>query len=110
MCVTRGLEALSVFEERLSSLLENPADVSYETELLEGIVEATKPLGIVESFKRLPVVQDEYLLAAHSLIIEILVSSAFAAPYILHTLPLLGVLLTFKHGKCIQSAVHVRKV
>jgi hypothetical protein len=109
-CVTRGLEVLSVLEERLSSLLEGPADVSYESELWEEIVDATKQLGIVESFKRLPVLQDEFLLAAHSLIIEILAPLAFAAPRLFHTLPLFGVLLTFKYGKCIQSAVHVRCV
>jgi hypothetical protein len=109
-CVTQGLDALSVLEERLPSLLESPTDVSYENELLDRIVEATKRLGIAESFQKLPILQDEFLLAVHSLIIEILAPSAFSAPHLLHTLTLLGVLLTFKHGKCIQSAVHVLEI
>ena len=109
-CVTRGLEALSFFKPQLSALLTDPvASNAYENELLEDIVGLTKEFGINESFKRLPVLQDKFLLAAHSLVIEMLAPLAFAAPHFIHTMPLIGVLLSLKHGKCIQSAVHVSK-
>jgi len=107
-CVTRGLEALSVFESRLSSLLNNPAEIpDYETELLKDIVTATRTFGFVETFKRLPILDDKFLLAAHSLLIEMIAPLAWAAPQLLNTLPLVGVLLTFKHGKNVQAVVHV---
>jgi|SRR5277367_4777889 len=107
-CVTRGLEALSVFEPRLSSFLNNSKEIpQYETELLKGIVKATRTFGFVETFKRLPILEDAFLLAAHSLLIEMIAPLAWAAPQLLHTLPLFGVFLTFKHGKNVQSVVHV---
>jgi len=108
-CLTRGLEALSVFEPRLSSFLNNPAEIpDYETELLKDIVRATRTFGFVETFKRLPILDDKFLLAAHSLLIEMIAPLAWAAPQLLHTLPLVGVLLTFKHGKNVEAAVHVK--
>jgi hypothetical protein len=107
-CVTRGLEALSVFEPRLSSFLNNPAQIpEYETELLKDIVRATRTFGFVETFKRLPILDDKFLLAAHLLLIEMIAPLAWAAPQLLHTLPLVGVLLTFKHGKNVQAVMHV---
>lgn len=107
-CVARGLNALSFFQPRLSALLTDPvATNAYETELLEDIIRMTKDCGINESFNRLPVLQDKFLLAAHSLLVEMLAPSAFAAPHLIHTLPLIGVILSLKHGKCIHSAVHV---
>jgi hypothetical protein len=107
-CVTRGLEALSLFEPRLPGFVSNPIGVaSYESELLKSIIEITKDSGIAESFGKLPALIDKFLLAAHSLIIEMIAPLAWGAPHLLNTLPLLGVLLTFKHGKCIQSAFHV---
>ena len=110
-CVTRGLDALSVFEPRLSSFLTNPAGIpEYETELLKGIVAATRTLGFVETFKRLPILDDKFLLAAHSLLIEMIAPLAWTAPQLLHTLPLVGVLLTFKHGKSVHAIVHVRPI
>ena len=107
-CIARGLEALSFFKPRLSALLTDPvAAYAYESELLQDIVGRTKEVGIIVSFKRLPVLQDKFLLAAHSLLVEMIAPLAFAAPHLIHTLPLIGVLLSLKHGKCIQSAVHV---
>jgi hypothetical protein len=107
-CVTRGIEALAFFEDRLMNLLNDPGAVSaYEKELLDGIIMATQTVGIAESFKRLAVLKDDFLLAAHSLLLELIAPCAWAAPHLLHTLPLIGVLLTFQHGKCVQSAVHV---
>ena len=107
-CVTRGLEALSVFEPRLSSLLSHPGEIrEHETELLNSIVKATEPVGFIETFKRLPILEDKFLLAAHSLLIEMIAPLAWAAPQLLHTLPLLGVLLSLKHGKNVQSVFHV---
>ena len=109
--MARGLEVLSFFKPRLSALLTNSvAANAYESELLEDIVGATKDFGIIESFKRLPVLQDKFLLAAHSLLVEMIAPLAFAAPHLIHTLPLIGVLLSLKHGKCIQSTVHVSNV
>ena len=107
-CVARGLEALSFFKPQLSALLTDPvATNAYENELLESILGVTKDVGIIESFKRLPVLQDKFLLAAHSLLVEMIAPLAFGAPHLIHALSLIGVLLSLKHGKCIQSAVHV---
>lgn len=107
-CVVRGLDALSFFQARLPSMLNDYSAVtSYESELLVEITRAGKQLGIVESFKRLPVLQDKFLLAAHSLLVEMMAPLAFATPHLIYTLPLVGVLLSFKYGKCVQSAFHV---
>jgi hypothetical protein len=93
------------------NLLNDPTAVpAYEKELLDGIIMAAETIGISESFKRLPVLKDEFLLAAHSLLLELIAPSAWAAPHLLHTLPLIGVLLTFQHGKCVQSSVHVLRL
>jgi len=102
------LDTLSVFEPRLPSFLTNPREIpEYETELLKWIIDATKTLGFVETFMRLPILEDKLLLAAHSLLIEMTAPLAFTAPQLLHTLPLVGVLLTFKHGKSVQAGFHV---
>ena len=107
-CVAHGLNTLSFFKPRLSALLTDPVGANaYESELLGDIVGVTRDFGIIESFNRLPVLQDKFLLAAHSLLVEMIAPLAFSAPHLIHTLPLIGVLLSLKHGKCIQSAVHV---
>ena len=107
-CIARGIEAFSFLEYRLNDLLNDPAAVpAYERELLDGITMSTETIGIAESFKCLPILKDEFLLAAHSLVLELLAPCAWAAPHLLHTLPLIGVLLTFQYGKCVQSALHV---
>jgi len=107
-CIARGIEAFSIVEERLNDLLNDPTAVpAFERELLAGIMTATEMIGIAESFKLLPILKDDFLLAAHSLLLELLAPCAWAAPHLLHTLPLVGVSLTFQYGKCVQSALHV---
>jgi len=107
-CIARGIQAFSFVEERLSDLLNDPTAVpAFESELLDGIMTATQTIGIAESFKRLPILKDDSLLAAHSLLLELLAPCAWAAPHLLHTLPLVGISLTFQFGKCVQSALHV---
>jgi hypothetical protein len=106
--IARGLEALSLFDEGLSSLLDNPENaLVYEERLLQEFLKLTHDNGIDHTFNELPILRDKSLLAAHSLLIEMISPTAFVAPHLLHTLPLVGVLMTFKHGKCVQSAFHV---
>jgi len=107
-CVTRGLAALSLLEPGLLSMLETPGNTAaYDSELLESIVEVSGELGIQKTFEKLEILQDKFLLAAHDLLTELIAPLAYAAPHLLHTLPLIGVLLTFKHGKCVQASFHV---
>jgi hypothetical protein len=90
-------------------MLDNPDLVpAYETELLEGIGEVTKEHGLAKTFSMLPILQDRTLLGVHSVLIEMTASLAWAAPHLLHTIPLLGSSLTFKRGKCAHSAFYVR--
>ena len=107
-CATRGLEALDLFGMDLPPLLNNPDNaLLLESQLLEEIAESTKALGMTKSFAALPVLQDAFLLALHSVLLEMTASLAWAATYLLHTIPLVGVSLTFKHGKCVHSVFHV---
>jgi hypothetical protein len=89
-------------------VLDNPHLVpAYETELLEEIGEVTKEHGLAKTFSMLPILQDQILLGIHSILIEMTASLAWAAPHLLHTIPLLGSYLTFKRGKCVHSTFHV---
>jgi hypothetical protein len=107
-CVARGLQALSIFEPRLPSLKDNPTNVpAFESEVLSRILEMTKDLGLAESYRKLPVLRDNFLLAAHSLLCEMIAPLAWAAPHLLHTIPLIAVSLTLQHGKCVQASFHV---
>jgi len=107
-CVKLGLGALSLLEPGLLSMLDTPGNTAaYDSELLESIVQVSGDLGIQETFENLEVLQDKFLLAAHDLLTELIAPLAYAAPHLLHTLPLIGVLLTFKHGKCVQASFHV---
>jgi len=110
-CVSKGLDALTSFEARLPSFLDRPAEAAaYDNELLDGIDDATKELGMYETFMRLPSLQDDRMLAAHSLLTEMVAPCAWCALHLFHTWALLGVLLTFKYGKCVYSAIHVSSV
>jgi hypothetical protein len=107
-CVKRGLEALSLIGLQLPPVLDNPEiGASYQSSLFQEFMEATGEHGIVETFSRLPILQDKFLLAIHAVLVEITAPLAWAAPHLLHTIPFVGVSLTFKHGKCVESAFHV---
>jgi hypothetical protein len=107
-CVKRGLEALSLIGMELPPLLDNPEIVpSYQSSLFQEFMEATGEYGIIETFSKLPILQDKILLAIHAVLVEITAPLARAAPHLLHAIPFVGASLTFKHGKCVESAFHV---
>lgn len=106
--VTRGLEALTLIGMDLPPLLDEPDMVpSYEDVLFQEFMEATGEHGIVETFARLPILEDKFVQAAHAIIVEMAAPLAWTAPYLLHTIPFVGVSLMFKHGRCVESAFHV---
>jgi hypothetical protein len=107
-CVTRGLEALSLIGLELPPILDNPEMVpSYESLLFQEFMEATGEHGIVETFSKLPILRDKMVLAIHAVLVEMTAPLAWAAPHLLHTIPFVGVSMTIKHGKCVESAFHV---
>jgi len=106
--VTRGLQALSWVGIQIPPVLDNPSLVpSYEAELLQEVHKTTKDIGLLETFNNLPPLDNKMLFAAHSILIEIIAPMAWCAPYLLHTLPLVGVIMTFKHGKSVHSGFYV---
>jgi hypothetical protein len=108
-CVARGLEALRLLGVDIPpGILENPEIVpTYEDGLVKAIEGMTAKRGLTETFSSLPVLKDETVLAAHKVLIEIIASLSFAAPHLLHTIPLIGCNLVLKYGTSSQTAFHV---
>lgn len=107
--IARGLEALSLLGLQLPSFLKDPSLVGiYETELMNKIKAKTEGIGILEFFKRLPILTDDFIVAAHSIIIELTAPLAYSAPHLFHSMSLLGLSLTLEHGKSMHAAFHVR--
>jgi len=108
-CVSRGMEALtSMGHLSLPPILENPELVaSYEMDLWNQILDACREHGFAKYFATLPVLKDDYLLAINSVLVEITAPAAYAAPHLVHTMPLVGISLAFQYGNCLQTAFHV---
>jgi hypothetical protein len=106
--IARGLEGLSLLGITLIAFLKDPGLIStYETQLLSKINDATSETSVLETFKKLPLLKDDFILAAHSIIIELTAPLAYSAPHLFHTMSLFGLLLILEHGKSMHSAFHV---
>lgn len=108
-CVARGIGALtSMAELDLPPILDSPEICPpYEMELWNEILDACREHGFVKTFEALPSLKDNFLLTAHSLLVEIVAPLAWCAPHLLQTIPLVGIVLTLKYGICVQTAFHV---
>ena len=107
--IARGFEALTLIGLELSIFVENPSLVSsYESEMLESIDAKTSEGGILETFQRLPTLTDKFITASHSIIVEMIAPLALSTPHMLHTLPLVGSVLTLEYGKSVHSAFYVK--
>jgi hypothetical protein len=90
--VNRGLEIFPLIGITLPPFRTDPAiAAAYEAQLLDEINEATEELGLVQSFKALPVLRDPVLLSVHTILVEMSASLAFTVPDLLRIIPLLGV-------------------
>ena len=108
-CVSRGIGALtSMAELDIPPILDNP-EISppYEMELWKEILDACREHGFVKTFEALPSLKNDFLLAVHSLLVELAAPVAWCVPHLLQTIPLVGVVLTLKYGICVQTAFHV---
>jgi hypothetical protein len=108
-CVARGIGALtSMGELDLPPILDNPEMIpSYEMNLWNEILYNCRQLGFAKTFATLPPLNDNFILAVQSLLVEITAPLAWCAPQLLQTVPLVGIVLTLKYGICVQTAFHV---
>jgi hypothetical protein len=108
-CLARGLKALTELGGIiLPSSFDDPEAIAlYEVDLWKEVLDACQERGFVKSFTSLPVLQDDFLLAVQSLLVELTAPLAWAAPQLLYTIPMVGISLALKHGNCVQAAFHV---